>query len=163
MSTLQSSCLAAGRVGRGERRETGKQLKRVQPKWHSKWLVSGTLEHNSMGQTVGKLQYKNLYLILTLISLSYSLFLFLSFYAHFYICIYLFLCLLSTCRDETLEALSDAQVVAPAAQTVDLHSADHRNSYLYVFDYQTRFGDYPQVCLAIYIYANIYLNYVFTF
>lgn len=49
------------------------------------------------------------------------------------------------CRDETLEALSDAQVVAPAAQTVDLHSADHRNSYLYVFDYQTRFGDYPQV------------------
>lgn len=38
-------------------------------------------------------------------------------------------------RDETLEALSDAQVVAPAAQTVDLHSADHRNSYLYVFDY----------------------------
>uniref|UniRef100_A0A1A9ZUK4 Carboxylesterase type B domain-containing protein n=1 Tax=Glossina pallidipes TaxID=7398 RepID=A0A1A9ZUK4_GLOPL len=47
-------------------------------------------------------------------------------------------------RDETLEALSDAQVVAPAAQTVDLHSADHRNSYLYVFDYQTRYGDYPQ-------------------
>lgn len=49
------------------------------------------------------------------------------------------------CRDETLEALSDAQVVAPAAQTVDLHSADHRNSYLYVFDYQTKYGDYPQV------------------
>lgn len=48
-------------------------------------------------------------------------------------------------RDETLEALSDAQVVAPAAQTVDLHSADHRNSYLYVFDYQTKYGDYPQV------------------
>ncbi|XP_039965170.1 neuroligin-4, Y-linked [Bactrocera tryoni] len=47
-------------------------------------------------------------------------------------------------RDETLEALSDAQIVAPAAQTVDLHSADHRNSYLYVFDYQTRYGDYPQ-------------------
>lgn len=35
--------------------------------------------------------------------------------------------------------------MAPAAQTVDLHSADHRNSYLYVFDYQTRYGDYPQV------------------
>lgn len=48
-------------------------------------------------------------------------------------------------RDETLEALSDAQVVAPAALTVDLHSADHRNSFLYVFDYQTKFGDYPQV------------------
>jgi hypothetical protein len=44
-----------------------------------------------------------------------------------------------------LEALSDAQVVAPAALTVDLHSADHRNSFLYVFDYQTKFGDYPQV------------------
>lgn len=51
----------------------------------------------------------------------------------------------SSCRDETLEALSDAQVVAPAALTVDLHSADHRNSFLYVFDYQTKFGDYPQV------------------
>ncbi|KAG5679901.1 hypothetical protein PVAND_009437 [Polypedilum vanderplanki] len=47
-------------------------------------------------------------------------------------------------RDETLEALSDAQVVAPATLTVDLHSADHRNSFLYVFDYQTKFGDYPQ-------------------
>ncbi|KAL7035915.1 hypothetical protein ACKWTF_008621 [Chironomus riparius] len=46
-------------------------------------------------------------------------------------------------RDETLEALSDAQVVAPATLTVDLHSADHRNSFLYVFDYQTKFGDYP--------------------
>lgn len=48
-------------------------------------------------------------------------------------------------RDETLEALSDAQFVAPAAQTVDLHSADHRNSFLYVFDYQTKFGDFAQV------------------
>lgn len=44
-----------------------------------------------------------------------------------------------------MEALSDAQVVAPAALTVDLHSADHRNSFLYVFDYQTKFGDFPQV------------------
>lgn len=48
-------------------------------------------------------------------------------------------------RDETLEALSDAQVVAPVVHTADLHSAEHRNSYLYVFDYQTKFGDYPQV------------------
>ncbi|XP_058821516.1 neuroligin-4, Y-linked [Topomyia yanbarensis] len=47
-------------------------------------------------------------------------------------------------RDETLEALSDARVVAPAVQTADLHSADHRNSFLYVFDYQTKFGDFPQ-------------------
>lgn len=47
-------------------------------------------------------------------------------------------------RDETLEALSDAQVVAPVVHTADLHSAERRNSYLYVFDYQTKFGDYPQ-------------------
>nr|XP_040224299.2 neuroligin 4-like [Anopheles coluzzii] len=47
-------------------------------------------------------------------------------------------------RDETLEALSDARIVAPAVQTADLHSADHRNSFLYVFDYQTKFGDFPQ-------------------
>ncbi|XP_044731234.1 neuroligin-4, Y-linked [Chrysoperla carnea] len=47
-------------------------------------------------------------------------------------------------RDETLEALSDAQYVAPVVQTADLHSAERRNSYLYVFDYQTKFGDYPQ-------------------
>lgn len=50
-----------------------------------------------------------------------------------------------THRDETLEALSDARIVAPAVQTADLHSADHRNSFLYVFDYQTKFGDFPQV------------------
>lgn len=48
-------------------------------------------------------------------------------------------------RDETLEALSDAQYVAPVVHTADLHSAEHRNSYLYVFDYQTKSGDYPQV------------------
>ncbi|KAF5307776.1 hypothetical protein FQR65_LT06647 [Abscondita terminalis] len=47
-------------------------------------------------------------------------------------------------RDETLEALSDAQYVAPVVHTADLHSAEHRNSYLYVFDYQTKSGDYPQ-------------------
>ncbi|XP_013148737.1 PREDICTED: neuroligin-4, X-linked isoform X2 [Papilio polytes] len=47
-------------------------------------------------------------------------------------------------RDETLEALSDAQVVAPAVLTADTHSALRRNSYLYVFDYQTKYGDYPQ-------------------
>lgn len=50
-------------------------------------------------------------------------------------------------RDETLEALSDAQYVAPVVHTADLHSAEHRNSYLYVFDYQTKFADYPQVSL----------------
>lgn len=48
-------------------------------------------------------------------------------------------------RDETLEALSDAQYVAPIVHTADLHSSTRRNSFLYVFDYQTRFGDYQQV------------------
>ncbi|XP_076644775.1 neuroligin 3 [Halictus rubicundus] len=47
-------------------------------------------------------------------------------------------------KDETLEALGDANTVAPATRTADLHSQSHRNSYLYVFDYQTKFGDYPQ-------------------
>ncbi|CAG9576311.1 unnamed protein product [Danaus chrysippus] len=47
-------------------------------------------------------------------------------------------------RDETLEALSDAQVVAPTVLTADTHSSFRRNSYLYVFDYQTKYGDYPQ-------------------
>lgn len=48
-------------------------------------------------------------------------------------------------RDETLEALSDAQVVAPVINTADLHSTNRRNSYLFVFDYQTKYGDYQQV------------------
>ncbi|XP_026677807.1 uncharacterized protein LOC113466515 [Diaphorina citri] len=48
-------------------------------------------------------------------------------------------------RDETLEALSDAMVVAPSVNTADLHSSARRNSYLYVFDYQTKNGDYQQV------------------
>uniref|UniRef100_A0A8D9E0V9 Neuroligin-4, Y-linked n=1 Tax=Cacopsylla melanoneura TaxID=428564 RepID=A0A8D9E0V9_9HEMI len=47
-------------------------------------------------------------------------------------------------RDETLEALSDAMVVAPTVNTADLHSSARRNSYLYVFDYQTKNGDYQQ-------------------
>lgn len=59
-------------------------------------------------------------------------------------------------RDETLEALSDAQYVAPVVHTADLHSAEHRNSYLYVFDYQTKFGDYPQVCFKSILYLVKY-------
>jgi hypothetical protein len=51
-----------------------------------------------------------------------------------------------------LEALSDAQVVAPATLTVDLHSVDHRNSFYYVFDYQTKYGDYPQVRLIRFMF-----------
>uniref|UniRef100_A0A336MZP0 CSON010552 protein n=1 Tax=Culicoides sonorensis TaxID=179676 RepID=A0A336MZP0_CULSO len=51
----------------------------------------------------------------------------------------------SNIRDETVEALSDAQVVAPAVHTVDLHSQDRKNSYFYVFEYQSKYGDFPQV------------------
>lgn len=58
-------------------------------------------------------------------------------------------------RDETLEALGDANTVAPATRTADLHSQSHRNSYLYVFDYQTKFGDYPQVCDQLQKYLSL--------
>ncbi|XP_063224027.1 neuroligin-2-like [Bacillus rossius redtenbacheri] len=48
-------------------------------------------------------------------------------------------------RDETMEALGDAQVVAPVVRTADLHAAaPRRRPYLYVFEYQTKYGDYPQ-------------------
>lgn len=50
-----------------------------------------------------------------------------------------------TIRDGTLEALTDAQYAAPVLQIADFHSSARRNSYLYVFEYQTRFGDYQQV------------------
>ncbi|CAH1404710.1 unnamed protein product [Nezara viridula] len=54
-------------------------------------------------------------------------------------------------RDATVAALSDAQFVAPVVATGDLlskpiHSSSpktHR-SFFYVFDYQTKDGDYPQ-------------------
>ncbi|KAK3926798.1 Neuroligin-1 [Frankliniella fusca] len=52
-------------------------------------------------------------------------------------------------RDETLEALSDAQVVAPVVLTADVHSNTAANkTFLYVFDYQTKYGDYQQVRLS---------------
>lgn len=55
-----------------------------------------------------------------------------------------------TIRDGTLEALSDAQYAAPVLQIADFHSSVRRNSYLYVFEYQTKFGDYQQVRLKIF-------------
>lgn len=64
-------------------------------------------------------------------------------------------------RDETLEALGDANTVAPATKTADLHSQSHRNSYLYVFDYQTKFGDYPQVIFALLLKILRYILYDF--
>lgn len=70
-------------------------------------------------------------------------------------------------RDACVQALSDAQFVAPLVQTGDLftlrhtkrpngvhgapvpvHDADKEplpRTYFYVFDYQMRDGDYPQV------------------
>lgn len=61
-------------------------------------------------------------------------------------------------RDATVAALSDAQYVAPLVLTGDLLSApppsvgQHQQvsstrSFFYVFDYQTKDGDYPQVGL----------------
>lgn len=57
-------------------------------------------------------------------------------------------------RDAAVAALSDAQFVAPLVQTGDLLSAKPPQpgqdivgpkTYFYVFDYQTKDGDYPQV------------------
>lgn len=60
-------------------------------------------------------------------------------------------------RDAAVAALSDAQFVAPLVQTGDLLSAKPSQgqsdgslsprTYFYVFDYQTKDGDYPQVIL----------------
>ncbi|XP_068086443.1 neuroligin-4, X-linked [Anabrus simplex] len=55
-------------------------------------------------------------------------------------------------RDATVAALSDAEFVAPLVQTGDLLShkvvsnpgPSNTKSYFYVFDYQTKDGDYPQ-------------------
>nr|CAD7457373.1 unnamed protein product [Timema tahoe] len=55
-------------------------------------------------------------------------------------------------RDATVAALSDAEFVAPLVQTGDLLSyrvtsspgGGSTRSYFYVFDYQTKEGDYPQ-------------------
>lgn len=63
-------------------------------------------------------------------------------------------------RDATVGALSDAQFVAPVVQTGDLLSTlppatgaqqtnKNTRSYFYVFDYQTKDGDYPQVSSLI--------------
>lgn len=57
-------------------------------------------------------------------------------------------------RDACVSALSDAQFVAPLVQTGDLLSAkppqpgqepSGPKTFFYVFDYQTKDGDYPQV------------------
>lgn len=61
-------------------------------------------------------------------------------------------------RDSTIAALSDAQFVAPIVQTGDLFSklpshvvtgnraaSRSTKTFFYVFDYQTKDSDYPQV------------------
>nr|CAI5845122.1 unnamed protein product [Callosobruchus analis] len=47
-------------------------------------------------------------------------------------------------RDAVVAALSDAQFVAPLVQTGDLLSQNGPKTFFYVFDYQTKEGDYPQ-------------------
>ncbi|XP_054287822.1 neuroligin-4, X-linked-like [Macrosteles quadrilineatus] len=48
-------------------------------------------------------------------------------------------------RDATVAALSDAQYVAPVVKTADLFSSASRGAtYFYVFDHQTKHGDYAQ-------------------
>ncbi|KAJ8871180.1 hypothetical protein PR048_027486 [Dryococelus australis] len=51
-------------------------------------------------------------------------------------------------RDETMEALGDALVVAPVVRAADMHASGRKRPHLYVFEYQTRSGDYPQ-CLRL--------------
>ena len=48
-------------------------------------------------------------------------------------------------RDITVEALTDGLFVAPAVETADYHASLNKRSWFYVFDYQSKFGDYPQV------------------
>lgn len=76
-------------------------------------------------------------------------------------------------RDACVQALSDAQFVAPLVQTGDLftlrhtkrpnglhgplpvHDADKEplpKTYFYVFDYQMKDGDYPQVSTPVYFF-----------
>ncbi|KAK7015845.1 Carboxylesterase [Halocaridina rubra] len=45
-------------------------------------------------------------------------------------------------RDETLDLLSDALYAAPVISTGNYHSLSSPNTYLYVFDHQTRYGDF---------------------
>ena len=48
-------------------------------------------------------------------------------------------------RDTTSEALSDGLYVAPAIETKDYHASLNKNSWFYVFNYQSKYGDYKRV------------------
>lgn len=52
-------------------------------------------------------------------------------------------------REETLALLSDALYGAPVMHTGNLHSLASSMTYLYVFDYQTRNGDFEQVSKVV--------------
>ena len=52
---------------------------------------------------------------------------------------------MATFRDNTLEAISDGLYVSPAIETADYHASLNKNSWFYVFDYQSKYGDYTTV------------------
>lgn len=52
-------------------------------------------------------------------------------------------------REETLSLLSDALYGAPVMHTGNLHSLASSRTFLYVFDYQTRNGDFEQVRMRL--------------
>lgn len=67
-------------------------------------------------------------------------------------------------RDAAVAALSDAQFVAPLVHTGDTlappafqpgQEKAGPKCFFYVFDYQTKDGDYPQVCTAIQCQFNL--------
>ena len=39
-----------------------------------------------------------------------------------------------------------AEMVSPAIETADYHASLNKNSWFYVFDYQSKYGDYSTVC-----------------
>ena len=55
----------------------------------------------------------------------------------------------------TLEALTDGLYVAPVIETADYHASLNKNSWLYVFDYQSKYGDFMQVLMHVRIYLFI--------
>ena len=48
-------------------------------------------------------------------------------------------------RDQLLEIVSDARLVAPLVKMAELHSKVNPKSYLYWFTHKTQFGDYAEV------------------
>ncbi|KAK2719079.1 neuroligin-1-like [Artemia franciscana] len=69
-----------------------------------------------------------------------------------------------TLRDQTIEAISDAEFVAPVVKTGDIHSTQRHNSYFYVVDYQTKNSDFTQRLGCIhgedlpYVFGAPYVN-----